>query len=164
MNVRLTTDMHFMHEAVKEYCNRPDNYEQLLFKWLQSIPAGDVLICLWDICIGHDTEVHKKYIEPLNCTKILVRGNHDRKTDHWYYQHGWTFVCTSFTNYLYGHNLIFSHEPKVVDEQSINIHWHQHNRRDIEQHQWYHWLCLSCEDEKYRPITLQRFLSDRHII
>lgn len=164
MKTRLITDPHFMHDKVKEYCNRPDNYEQLLFKWLQSIPQWDILICLWDICIWHDTIVHSQYIEPLQCTKILVRGNHDRKSNHRYLQHGWTFVCTTFTDYLYWHNILFSHQPLVVWEDIINIHWHQHNRRDIIQHEWYHWLLLSCEDEKYKPVTLERFLHTRWII
>lgn len=131
MKIYLVTDTHFNHKKVIEYCKRPDNYEQLLYSSMKNVPEESILIHLGDICIGHDLEVHNKFIEKLKCKKWLVRGNHDRKSDSWYYEHGWDVVCKSINIVKHGKLIIFSHKPTEILENDkrevINIHGHFHN-------------------------------------
>lgn len=165
MKTRIITDLHFLHQKIIDYCYRPPNYNELLQVSLSKIPAEDTLICLWDITIGQDKKVHEKYIIPLKCNKILVRGNHDRKSDNRYYEHWRNFICYSFSNEMYNRSLLFSHQPlENVPDDVINIHWHRHNRRDIVPAKWYHWQLLCVEDEWYKPVVLEKFLRERKII
>ena len=55
---------------------------------LAQIKKTDTLVLIGDVCIGKDAEIHKRYIVPLKCRKVLVLGNHDRKSIHWYLTHG----------------------------------------------------------------------------
>lgn len=129
MKLMLTTDTHFNHSVIKEYCGRPDNYEELVAKEFKQLKKDKhILIHLGDICIGKEAEMHEKYIEPIECKKILVKGNHDSKSDNWYMEHGWDWVCRSMTIKRGGKIVLLSHEPKVWDGYwEVNIHGHFHN-------------------------------------
>ena len=161
----LITDTHFNHKKIAEYCNRPENYEGLILHNLKMIPKDDILIHLGDVCLGNDEEMHRRLNNSCKCKKVLVRGNHDKKTSSWYYEHGWDFVCHSFTDRYFRKWILFSHKPKEVGKHiNWNIHGHFHNAnlqtwepeiRDIlcDKHRL---LCL--EDSKYRPVLLDSFL------
>lgn len=73
MKYWILADPHFYHEMMIAGKFRPDNYADKIFRGLQQIPEGDVLICLGDITVGNDEEVHAKFIEPLKCRKWLVK-------------------------------------------------------------------------------------------
>lgn len=128
MNIFLTTDTHFSHDKMIEYCGRPEGFENLIVKGFQVLRPDDLLIHLGDICIGKDSEQHARYIQPIVCKKILVKGNHDKKSNSWYLSHGWDFVCDSFSDNLFGKRILFSHRPhEDIGEFDINIHGHFHN-------------------------------------
>jgi len=162
----IIADTHFNHtDQMIAYCGRPENYNELLWKSFEDLQDDDIFIHLGDICIGKDSQVHDK-LQEFKFRKILVRGNHDRKTNTWYLNHGWDFVCEQFKDTLYGKNILFSHKPKAWDgEFEINIHGHFHNsdyrRTDPELAKiktGYHKL-LSLEYEGYKPIKLDKFVN-----
>lgn len=125
----ITTDTHFNHPLMLKI-GRPADYEDRIFKSMQQLSEDDVLIHLGDICIGKDQEMHDQYIKPLRCKKILVRGNHDKKSDTWYYKNGWDFVCDQFMIKKYGKEVVFSHMPvmegSLLMSTKVNIHGHLH--------------------------------------
>lgn len=161
MKYWLIADTHFGHTNVIEYCGRPENYEDRLSHSLSQIPENDTLIHLGDICIGNDAKHHEKYIQTLQCRKILVKGNHDRKSTNWYSEHGWDFVCDTFTLKAFGQTLIFSH-IQINDPQGLNIHGHSHNtmhhERDLISHKYSErHILIKCE-HTYRPIRLDKLM------
>jgi calcineurin-like phosphoesterase family protein len=125
----LTTDTHFNHTKIKEYCNRPDNYEELIINgWKSLCPDKHILIHLGDVCIGRETEAHEKYIIPIKCKKILIKGNHDTKSNSWYMEHGWDWACENMTIGRGGKRILLSHMPMVWDGYyDVNFHGHFHN-------------------------------------
>jgi len=127
MKIYLITDTHFNHKKVIEYCGRPDNYEQLLFSTMKNVPENGVLLHLGDICIGKDVEVHEKYIKPLKCKKWLIRGNHDRKSYNWYYEHGWDVVTDGMLLTVAKKQVLLTHTPRPIGKFDLNIHGHFHN-------------------------------------
>lgn len=128
MRYFLTTDTHFNHAKMQEYCGRPPDFEQRIQRGFKRLQAGDILIHLGDICIGQETEMHEKYIMPVPAKKILVRGNHDKKSSSWYMEHGWDWVCNSMSLKRAGKKILFSHFPHCWDGYwDINIHGHFHN-------------------------------------
>ena len=134
MKIWLTTDTHFNHEKLKTMGKgRPDDYEQRLWKSLKAIPQTDTLIHLGDICIGDDEAVHKKLFEEVWCRKVLVKGNHDNKSDNWYYEHGWDFVCHETVIKAFGKLILLKHIPLGVEhkgELNLHIHGHLHGTGD----------------------------------
>lgn len=123
----IITDTHFGHDKMVEYCGRPKNHSDLILKNLAMIQTGDILIHLGDFCIGNDELWHKLFFEELSgVRKILVKGNHDRKSNNWYLTHGWDFVCDKFSDHFFGNYITFSHIP-INGIQNINIHGHFHN-------------------------------------
>lgn len=187
MKIWLITDTHFNHrEKMKLYCNRPDDYEDRLAKGMFSLGSEDLLIHLGDVCIGEELKIHNEIIERMACRKILVRGNHDNKSDNWYLTHGWDFVCFKFQAKYYGKTIMFSHMPQVYSKEidllfgagsyDINIHGHFHNMNNkLMDEDWEkqnaeyvskHDISpvnsrsrlLAVEYTNYQPIALQDFL------
>jgi calcineurin-like phosphoesterase family protein len=127
MKYWIITDTHFGHRKMEEYCGRPANFEELIFKGLKQIQPDDVVIHLGDFCIGEDEKWHNAWNSALFANKkILVRGNHDKKSDTWYYSHGWHSVVDSFSIHYLGNFITFSHIP-IKGIQNKNIHGHFHN-------------------------------------
>lgn len=129
INLWIAGDLHFLHDNLikEEYCSRPADHSNKIFKNLMTIPENDLLICLGDISIGRELEVYEKFIKPLKYRKILVKGNHDRKTNNWYLTHGWDFVCYSFQDTYRGKRVLFSHYPVCADGYDFNFCGHLHN-------------------------------------
>ena len=124
----LISDTHFGHEAMLEYCGRPKGFEELLIKSISKLDETDTLIHLGDICIGNDEHWHNEFMTAAKCNMVLVRGNHDKKSNKWYYEHGWHFVCRQFKDKFFGKKVLFSHMPQVWDgDYEMNIHGHFHN-------------------------------------
>ena len=159
--IYVIADTHFNHKKILEFCKRDVDYESKIWKGLFSLKSEDILIHLGDICIGGDLEVHEK-IANLNPKKILVRGNHDKKSNNWYLNHGWDFVCETFSNKYHGMNVLFSHKPLPWDGvYDINIHGHLHDlsHRPNEKMHFMNYL-ISIEKMGCLPISLPYILDN----
>lgn len=176
MTIWLTSDTHFGHANMIPYCGRPENFTDIELKNFKKIPAEDMLIHLGDICIGKDEMWHSK-IQEIPCRKILVRGNHDEKSNSWYLSHGWDFVCETFTLKFHKKKIIFSHQPQQLGRNDFNIHGHFHNllnrtqaRKWVDESEKYqlnhkledltmNHLNFSIEEANYKPLKLETFIN-----
>lgn len=164
----LVSDTHFNHNKLIEYCDRPVNFEDRILKGLKILCEDDILIHLGDFCIGKDDKWHREYLKCSNAKKnILVRGNHDSKSDSWYYERGWDFICKTFTAKYFGKKILFSHIPKMRlthGNYDINIHGHFHNanhrRRELKLRLLKNkrQKLLALEHTNYQPVLLETFL------
>lgn len=164
MRFWLITDTHFNHaDKMKEYCDRPDDYEKKIWDSLDKIPQTDILIHLGDITIGKDKDVHDK-ISQYRFRKWLVRGNHDRKSDTWYLTHGWDFVCESFDMEFRHLKLTFSHKPLADTGFDFNIHGHFHNsdfrknEEDLANLYTHKHRLIALEYSGYAPLSLSSYI------
>lgn len=164
MNIWLTTDTHFNHANMIEYCGRPENYEQKIFKGLSQIPSTDLLIHLGDIAWHGSERTHQKYIAPLKCKKWLVKGNHDKNSNQFYLANGWDFVAQQIVDRYFGKIVVLSHIPQKDWGYDINIHGHFHNS---EWRKYEPYLTaikndkqklLALEYTNYQPVTLKKFM------
>ena len=165
MKYWIITDTHFNHKKMQEYCGRPENVEELIKKNLSELVRdGDILIHLGDVCIGGDNESNN-WFKTLKSRNILVRGNHDSKSHHWYMHNGWDLCVDRFDLKMFGERIAFTHVPIVWDENySMNIHGHFHNskhRMHEERLQKianeFHKL-LAIENTEYKPVLLEKFV------
>lgn len=168
MKIFIISDTHLGHDKLVEYNNRPSDFTNKILKGLQTIKEDDILIHLGDICMGQDTKWHTEFFNHSNARRhILVKGNHDRKSNSWYYSHGWDFVCDNFTITAFSKKILFSHVPLMRLTHGIydfNIHGHFHNA-DHRRHELKFRIIknkkhrlLAIEYTNYQPVSLQTFL------
>lgn len=164
MKIYITTDTHLGHDRMIELCNRPQGFEDLILQGLTTIPSDALLIHLGDVCIGNDAKWHDDIINSTEevYRRILVRGNHDHKSDSWYLSHGWDFVCEEFVARYFQKNILFSHRPQADREYiDYNIHGHLHNTGH---HEGGGKNCrlLALEHTNYKPVNLEKFLYEKN--
>lgn len=165
MNYWLISDTHFNHTKLEDWGGRSGDWQKQIWEGIFSIPEGDVLIHLGDVCIGDDSEVHV-YINHFAGKKILVRGNHDKKSVNWYMEHGWDFVCDQIGLEFHGVDILLSHRPMPPDtwRWRYNIHGHTHGNmhRAEEYLAWYDaknfHIDISPEIVGYQPIRLDTLM------
>lgn len=88
MNTYITSDLHFGHSRIMQFCpetrarfkNDVDYMnEQMVVEWNAMIQPEDLVYILGDVAFLPAKKA-AEYMNRLNGTKILVEGNHDRKT------------------------------------------------------------------------------------
>ena len=77
-----TSDLHWGHERVIGYCNRPytstrEMDEELIYNWNKTVQPADIIYILGDVFFCNHEEA-KTILNRLNGTKRLVYGNHDK--------------------------------------------------------------------------------------
>jgi len=78
-----TSDTHFDHARVIEYCKRPfsdvsEMNETIISNWNKTVKPGDLVYHLGDFAFIKDTEKYLKLLARLNGSIHLIKGNHDR--------------------------------------------------------------------------------------
>lgn len=81
MTIWYTSDLHFDHLNIIEYCNRPYSdvqsmNEDLLERFNSVVKPTDVTYFLGDIAMGNRKD-GLEYIKQMHGNKVLVLGNHD---------------------------------------------------------------------------------------
>ena len=161
MKIYAISDTHLGHEKLVSY-GRPENFSELILAHVRE-RSGDLLVHCGDLCIGDDETWSKAFLEAAYGFDhiVLVRGNHDKKSDVWYLDQGFSFVCESYQAAYFGKKLLFSHipVPKIAGVDR-NIHGHLHgNSHRLEGIDWYDpsWhLDLAPELHNYKPINLEK--------
>lgn len=164
MKYWLISDTHFNHTKLEDWGGRSGDWQEKLWKGIESIPQGDALIHLGDICIGDDLEINRRLTLLKNRKYILIRGNHDNKSLNWYQEHGWDFVCDGIEMLFQGHYLHLTHRPaRPQGNTTWNIHGHTHGNmhRDEEFLDYYskeYHIDISPELTGFKPILLETLL------
>lgn len=126
MDIYIISDTHFGHQNMIKWSMRPEDYNDKLWKALDSIPDEAILIHCGDITMGSDALTHMK-LQSYKFKKWLVRGNHDNHSISWYVKNGWDFVGDEVVINMFGNKFLFSHMPLPKREEiSRNIHGHLH--------------------------------------
>lgn len=110
-----TSDLHFGHQKVIEFCNRPfsdvdDMTEQLIKNWNKKVRPQDHVYVLGDVSMYLSVQELKAIISRLNGTKILIRGNHDMQVGQMR-NAGFDVVVESAIIYIANRRVVLSHYP-----------------------------------------------------
>lgn len=153
----LVTDTHWNHPFMLKV-GRPADYEKRLLSHLRHLlTPQDTLIHLGDVILYHHEQL-KPMLDSVPGTKILVMGNHDRKSRGWYSRNGFAFVASAIT--LDG--IVLTHEPleRLPSGARLNVHGHWHDDGHHELPSWWshatHRL-LAIEHTGYKPVKLVDF-------
>ena len=166
MKYFLISDTHLNHANISTYCDRPENFTELILKrWNERVRPEDTVIHLGDVAIGPRKHIAEQ-IRLLNGKKILVRGNHDLHSSvGWWADNGFDFACDG----MVFKGCLLTHHPALSLPRSckINIHGHLHNiwhgftpngRKPTEPHLPWHRL-FAIEYTSYYPIRFDDFVS-----
>lgn len=84
MKVFFTSDLHFFHDNIIRYSNRPwknaaEMNEGIIRNWNAVVQPGDNVYILGDVAMGgrSKAETLATYLDRLNGNKFLILGNHD---------------------------------------------------------------------------------------
>lgn len=132
--IYLISDLHFGHDNIRIYENRPyDSVESmnkdLIKNWNQVVSKRDTVYCLGDFSF-YPFNKTKEIFDQLNGIKHLIMGNHDRShTRTWWKRIGFDIVINN-PIIFYKEKLILSHEPfKELPKDFVNIHGHLHSKK-----------------------------------
>lgn len=141
-NIFFTSDTHFGHANVMQYCNRPwtmvnEMDDGLIERWNNCIKPGDTVYHLGDFCLTKRVDVIDGWLSRLNGTIRLVRGNHDEWTKRYDRlvnkdKIKWIQDYAERTFVVEGkkHKIIMSHFPMLFWHKShhgsIMLHGHSH--------------------------------------
>lgn len=166
MNYWITSDTHFGHDKLIEICGRPKNFSELVLKRnIKTVQFDDILIHLGDVCIGKDGYWNRRFTQTITCKKWLVKGNHDKRSDTWYIEHGWDFVSDRIYLKKFGKEIMFTHIPIDINGFDLNIHGHFHNldHRYFERKEWARrsdkHILISLEYNNFMPLNLKNIIS-----
>ena len=146
----LITDTHLGHQNMLKSCGRPARFTNLILDSCHKmVRSNDTLIHLGDV--AWNEEELMRFMK-LPGHKVLVRGNHDKKSTPYYMEAGFDLVVDSMTMTLQGIQILFSHAPQYGHTADINIHGHQHDLHyeDVFHRYW----PLALEHMGYRPLPL----------
>ena len=165
-NVYVISDTHFNHFNIINLCHRPyksgeEMNDKMINSWNAIVRPQDVIIHLGDLIFtkGASEEI-KKIIKRLNGRKILVAGNHDRKSYSFYMSAGIEFICESFRWFYNDKQIMFIHSPHDIDPSILKkvdyiIHGHSHqNSPFISKVKKTTFINVSVEQIQYKPILL----------
>jgi calcineurin-like phosphoesterase family protein len=120
------SDTHFHHDMLVRVGMRPaDHAEKLLANCRRLVAAQDTLIHLGDVIFYHYPRL-PDLLRPIPGRKVLVMGNHDRKSRNWYQRNGFDFVCDA----LVLGKVYLTHKPVATLPPGclVNVHGHLHDR------------------------------------
>lgn len=139
--IYLITDTHLGHRAMINACGRPENFSSLICKnWAKNVKKSDTVIHLGDVSWTEDYLVK---LLKLPGRKILVNGNHDKKSSAEYMAMGFELSVDELVMNFDGIRILFTHKPKLWHDADINIHGH------------YHDLHVEIPDCLYLPLSLE---------
>ncbi len=161
--IHVIADTHWNHPNIIKYCSRPDNYRELIIEnWRRLVQPADTVIHLGDVIFNRRHEL-RGILESLPGVKILVVGNHDKRTgtNDWFLRNGFNYVCKSHVL----RDVLFTHKPVDLAEYPgirYNVHGHLHNDREaIKGYPFYdesRHVLVSIEEFDYRPARLEELV------
>jgi calcineurin-like phosphoesterase family protein len=125
----IIADTHFQHRAIIEYCGRPVDFEEQIYKsWRRKVRHSDTVIHLGDVVFGDWRGWYEKVFPTLPGHKILILGNHDRMSPRKLKELGWDEVYQQYKLKIGRYKVILQHRPGIIrDSSDWIIHGHLHN-------------------------------------
>ena len=139
MKTWITSDLHFGHRNIMTFCpvsraryNNDLDYmnEQMVIEWNERVSPEDLTYILGDVAFMPGDKA-AQYMRRLNGRKILVEGNHDRKTlNDKHFRESFEEVHKYLWITYDGHKIIMSHYPFLEWDQmhrgSLHFFGHLH--------------------------------------
>lgn len=136
--VFFTSDTHFYHANIIEFCHRPfrsvdDMNETLIANWNKAVGADDIVFHLGDFCLG-DSAKWNRILERLNGKIYLILGNHDLRNSRKSYMERFESVAIQMNIEVENQKICLNHYPFLCYDGSYDGVWqlfgHVHTNRN----------------------------------
>lgn len=166
MALWLITDTHLGHDNMVRLCGRPSNFsERIVEAWRMRVRDDDTIIHMGDVRFGKGSKQWDWVVGGLPGFKVLIKGNHDKRDNEFYYTVGWGLVTVGVLLPTKWGRVWVSHAPAVQGDPpwwDVNLHGHMHNNRaELPELTHGRRVLMALEDEGYEPRELERFLERR---
>ena len=167
-----TSDTHFGHKNVIQYCNRPfstieEMDETLIENWNKVVMPTDTVIHLGDFALGGKDAI-PNYLGRLNGHILLMKGNHDRTKSFWrqyedkigMLEYGYQ-MGLALQDYGDWHGIIFSHRPmelNKIPEGYLNFHGHIHSTPTNRKYNTLPHIDVGTDYWGFTPVTMRTIL------
>jgi len=183
MKFFVTSDQHYGHGRIIEYANRPfscaeEMNEVMIKRFNERVKPEDTTFIIGDFCFKHpvvDDVIAggrplkaNQWLERLNGTKIIIRGNHDNNNS--------TKTIINCIHITYaGQRINLVHKPEHANMNfPINLVGHVHDKWKFQEYQHpisfnsseNQWYCekgimfnVGVDVNRFYPITLDEVLS-----
>jgi len=131
-----TSDWHFFHKKIIEYCDRPFKNEKhmrnkIINNFNEVVCKEDNTFVLGDVAMlgGSQWEALKGIIQKLNGTKHLICGNHDEFRWQRYIDIGFATVHSALWLEEGGLSIVMAHDPSAyctLEPNTVFLHGHIH--------------------------------------
>ena len=157
-------DLHFGHENIIKYENRPfDNAAMmdlsLIQLWNGAVENEDLVYVLGDFTLSRKKEVIGNLVKRLAGRKVLIMGNHDTRKPSDYIECG--LEVATRRPMMVEPGVLLMHEPfedpSLIAQNYIYFFGHVHANHAL-MDDYPNCMCVSVERIGYRPIDL-----DEHI-
>ena len=164
----ITSDTHFNHKNIIQYENRPfgsipEMNDALIKNWNSVVKPTDLVIHLGDVGLGNVSDL--KWIVPkLNGHKILIKGNHDGKSEQFYLDCGFLEVLRDKTLVIDNKMIYCSHEPEkrplVPLDYNLHLYGHVHSKGHRGEYPTIarNGACVCVERWNYTPVPLETII------
>lgn len=126
MEIYVTSDTHFNHKKIINYCDRPfkstgEMNRVLVKNWNSVVNKDDIVLFLGDFAFCYGKANTKYWLDKLNGKKLIIKGNHDRSKS--------TPYIESFIYKDEFYKIMFIHNPAHVPDswKGWVVHGHTHN-------------------------------------
>jgi calcineurin-like phosphoesterase family protein len=129
-----TSDTHFWHKNILKYCPRPwstieEMNEGMIERWNRAVRPQDIVYHIGDVGFG-STEKLKAIVQRLNGQKIVIKGNHDDRSNKSMIEMGFQAAVPKMERDDGGRRWLLIHNPAdAAGEGAENVlcgHVHQH--------------------------------------
>lgn len=161
-DIWVTSDTHFCHDNIIQYCGRPFANaelmnECLIDRWNSVVKPGDKVYHLGDVACGKGyAQEIGSILAKLHGSKRLIVGNHD---DIPFLSKGGWFQKVGLWRVFTEYNLLLTHVPvhqssiheRIVVNGGVNVHGHIHNHDSPEGP----YVNVCVEKTDYQPIHIE---------
>lgn len=136
--VFFTSDTHFYHTNIIEFCKRPfmdieAMNETLIANWNKVVGTNDIVFHLGDFCLG-DSAKWNRLLDRLNGEIYLILGNHDLKNFRKSYAERFKSVAMQMNIEVDNQKICLNHYPFLCYDGSYDGVWqlfgHVHTNRN----------------------------------
>ena len=154
--IYLASDHHWFHKNIIKYANRHfssvEEMDALMIDdWNKTISSKDTIYHLGDFAFGNKNQI-TELVSRLNGTKILIKGNHEKKSAKWYQECGFNSVIDG--GVILDDYYLLTHKPIHINELSpfVNIHGHTHQHNMSSKC----YINVSVEQINYTPMLFEK--------
>lgn len=136
-NIFFTSDTHFNHEQIINFCNRPfstkeEMNQKLIENWNSIIKPNDYVFHLGDFAFG-GSQLWNTIVDQLNGIKFFIIGNHDQKIIQYGFTKKFKWIGPQLNLIIEDQPLILNHYPFLCfagayhKQKPFILHGHVHS-------------------------------------